>query len=94
MDEFLEALASIEHEQWVHWASGLLKVEPNLSTERVARWKRLMVPYDQLPEDVKEVDRMLARKVVAAIETFRPSTAMSVTALRTSRQGPVSIGPP
>jgi hypothetical protein len=61
----IEKLAALEHEQWMHWASA---VSPEVSPDRAARWRKYLVPYDQLPEDVKEHDRVWARK---ALEMFK-----------------------
>lgn len=66
-DKAIEALASIEHDQWVEWAKSLAKNE-KLSSDRVKRWKKLYVPYDELTEESKEQDRVYARKVIAALK--------------------------
>jgi hypothetical protein len=63
----IEALASIEHDQWVAWAKTIMQQEP-IGIQRIARWNKYMVPYAELPEDVKEHDRVWARKILAAIE--------------------------
>ncbi len=63
----LEKLAALEHEQWMFWASALAASEPNISEERRKRWARLMVPYEDLPEQAKEDDRILARKVLKVL---------------------------
>lgn len=60
--DLIEKLAEIEHEQWVTWASNLAKQE-NLSPERLRRWGQFLIPYSNLPEEVKEHDRKWARKV-------------------------------
>jgi len=64
----IEILSALEHEQWVVWAITLMERE-QLSPERVARWNTLMVPYEQLSEEVKEFDRVWARKVYAIMES-------------------------
>jgi hypothetical protein len=61
-----EAVAAVEHEQWEHWTRTLVIAEHELSTERIERWQDYWVPYDELPDDVKESDRKWARKAVAA----------------------------
>lgn len=63
----VEALAELEHDQWMHWAKTLTEKEPLLSAERVARWKTCMVPYSELTEEMKEHDRVWARKAVAIV---------------------------
>jgi chromosome segregation ATPase len=67
MDKLLEALAELEHEQWMAWAETLMATE-QISFERQQRWCRYMVPYAELSEDVKEHDRKWARKVLAIVE--------------------------
>jgi len=63
---FIEELSKLEHQQWTEWAGSLMEKE-NLSEERCERWRQFMVPYDQLPEDVKEFDRVWARRAAAII---------------------------
>lgn len=60
-----EALAALEHEQWMAWSQDIASKE-TLSAERLDRWRRLWVPYDQLTEDQKDMDREWADKVLAA----------------------------
>lgn len=64
-DELLEALAKLEHDQWVEWSKA---VAPEVSVERRARWEQYWVPYEQLTEEVKEHDRVWARKTLALLE--------------------------
>lgn len=67
MSDLLEKLAELEHEKWQDWARHILSEEA-ISIQRVQRWARLFVPYEQLPEKEKEKDRVLAKKVMKAIE--------------------------
>jgi hypothetical protein len=67
MTEELEALAALEHDQWMAWAKTLLSSEPGISAERRKRWQSLMVPYKDLPEDQKEHDRKWARKALVVL---------------------------
>jgi hypothetical protein len=62
--ELLEQLAELEHEQWVAWSRA---VAAEVSEGRRRRWQECWVPYAELPEEVKEVDREWARKVLAAL---------------------------
>jgi hypothetical protein len=64
MDDLLERLAEVEHEQWVAWSKS---VADEVAPERRRRWEACWVPYAQLPDDVKELDRIWARKVLAAL---------------------------
>jgi hypothetical protein len=62
----VEALATVEHEQWMHLANFLTAHE-DISAARREKWQALMVPYAELPEDQKEQDRVWARKAIAAL---------------------------
>lgn len=70
MNELIEALAELEHEQWVEWSRTIVQQEL-ISAERRERWERYWVPYSELPEDVKEHDRVWARKVVERLGNVR-----------------------
>ncbi len=59
--ELLERLAELEHEQWQAWARA---VADEVAPERRQRWQAHFVPYADLSEDVKELDREWARKVL------------------------------
>jgi len=63
----LEDLAKIEHEQWIEWSKDIAKNEP-ISKERIERWKQFWIPYEKLPEKVKEDDRKYARRVMERIK--------------------------
>ena len=63
-DEVLERLAELEHEQWLAWSRA---VAGEVSEERRRRWQTCWVPYAELPEEVKEHDRLWARKVLALL---------------------------
>ena len=64
MDDLLERLAELEHEQWVAWSKA---VAAEVSEDRRRRWEACWVPYAELPDAVKEQDRVWARKVLAAL---------------------------
>ena len=64
IEALVEGLAAIEHEQWMAWASTIAMNEA-ISPERLARWGKSMVPYADLPDDVKEQDREWVRKTLA-----------------------------
>ena len=65
MKNKIEALAELEHEQWVHWASAVIG---EVGLERAVRWNKFMIPYNELTEEVKEFDRKWARKVIEIME--------------------------
>lgn len=60
----IEALASLEHDQWIEWSKTLAQKEI-LSKDRIERWQECWVPYADLSEEMKEHDRKWARKVAA-----------------------------
>jgi hypothetical protein len=62
MSDLREKLAALEHEQWEAWSRTV--AEQGLTPDRLERWKRFWVPYDQLSEDVKDYDRHWADKVL------------------------------
>ena len=65
--DLLERLAELEHEQWMQWSKA---VADEVSSERRARWEKYWVPYDQLPEEVKEQDRVWARRALEALNRW------------------------
>ena len=60
----LENLAEIEHEQWLQWANA---VKGEITPERAKRWEGDMVPYSELSEKAKDMDRKWAKKVLISI---------------------------
>ncbi len=69
--QLLEAVAILEHDQWMSWARTIMDTEP-ITEARKASWRAWMVPYDQLPEPVKDYDRIWARRV---LEILGPDAA-------------------
>lgn len=61
-----EAIAEIEHEQWIAWSKNIADTE-NITPTRLERWKELWRPYDELTEAEKDQDREWADKVIATI---------------------------
>ncbi|KKK54109.1 hypothetical protein LCGC14_3088010, partial [marine sediment metagenome] len=60
-EEIREGLAELEHEQWIEWSKNIVRVE-KLSPERIARWKKLWIPYADLTEEQKDQDRIWVDK--------------------------------
>jgi len=59
-DKFkLEMLASLEHEQWIHYNKGLPK-----EFQKPQLW----IPYEELLDEQKEIDRVFARKVLELLK--------------------------
>jgi len=63
--ELLEELSKIEHDQWIEWSKS---VSSEVSDERKKRWEKYWVAYKDLSEDIKEQDRVYARKVLNVFE--------------------------
>lgn len=59
----LEKLSALEHDQWVSWAQHILETE-NISPGTRKRWEAYFVPYDELPESIKKLDRPFAQKAL------------------------------
>ena len=67
-EELVEALAEIEHEQWVHWSQT---VAGEVSAVTRDKWRRSWVAYAELTDEVKETDRVWARKVTTLLRRRR-----------------------
>ena len=57
-EEIIEMLAELEHDQWIHWANN---ISSEVSNERYDRWQTYLIPYADLPEEIKEEDRRWAK---------------------------------
>jgi hypothetical protein len=62
-EDAVERVAVVEHQQWMEWSK---KIAPEVSPETRKRWEKYWVPYEQLPEEVKEQDRIWARRALDA----------------------------
>lgn len=75
-EKIIEIMADVEHARWAKWqkylhslcsknADGSLTISP----DRVICWeKEISTPYSELPEKIKEYDRIEARATVRALE--------------------------
>lgn len=61
-----ERLAEIEHLQWCDWSKAVAESE-RVSPERLAAWSRRWVPYAELAEADKDLDRVYADMVLVAL---------------------------
>lgn len=78
-DELLEKVSELMHDAWIHWSKSicshlLLDRSPMRMRDRVLTkhdaWELLWVPYDMLSEEMKEQDRIFARKVMDILKEF------------------------
>jgi hypothetical protein len=61
----LEQLAEMEHNQWISWASSVIKEHGrDLPISVREKWLKNMLPYEFLSEEEKEKDRIWARKII------------------------------
>lgn len=66
--DLMEALAADEHERWSGQARTALD---EMTPERRERWDRLSkIPYSELSEEIKELDRMQVRERLAIMGTL------------------------
>jgi len=67
-DNLAEALAKIEHQQWMHWSQSVAsQVSPTIRK----KWKNSWVDYNELTDDLKDADRVWARKVMTVLRKRR-----------------------
>jgi hypothetical protein len=67
-DQLLETLAALEHEQWIAWTRGVISLHGSeIPSELKHHWRKLWVPYEELDEPQKDVDREFAKKVIDVI---------------------------
>ena len=63
-----ETLARLEHEQWCEWSRSLAESE-ELEPARLAAWSERWVPYADLSEADKDLDRAYADRVIQLLES-------------------------
>ncbi len=63
-NELVEALAEIEHAQWLYWSQA---VAVDVTAATRDNWQRSWVDYAELTDELKEADRVWARKVMTLL---------------------------
>ena len=71
-DELREKLAELEHKQWMCWAKDIMKQE-KISKKKIIRWKKCMIPYKKLSEEMKDFDRKWADVIISIIHEYNIS---------------------
>lgn len=66
-NKLIEALANLEHEQWMKWSIDIASHE-DISRDRIKRWHKYWIPYKELDEETKEFGREWAKKVIKVLE--------------------------
>jgi hypothetical protein len=79
-DELVEKLAALEHEQWMQWSKNIVDTE-FISLKRRQRWFKLWCHYDELSEEMKEFDRLWARKVLDVLNENQEMNGSTVSTL-------------
>ncbi len=73
-----EKVSEYIHEEWMTWAKTMLKHE-KLSPARIERWENeCFKPYSELSEEMKDLDRMFATKIVDIVKSSNIDQFMSV----------------
>ncbi len=65
--QVIEAVAEIEHAQWEHWSRS---VASEVGEATRCRWNQYWVPYAELPEAIKEIDREWARRTIEVVKPY------------------------
>lgn len=76
--ELLEILSDLEHERWSHWQKHLHKLcienkdgSLTIPKDKIIYWQKLFgTPYKDLLEEVKEQDKIQARKTIRIIKKY------------------------
>lgn len=71
-DARVEAVAEAIHDEWTAWSRA---VAAEVHPERKDRWQGYWRPYSELPDDIKERDRVWARKALKAADEASRRTA-------------------
>jgi hypothetical protein len=64
MEALKELLSEVFHEAWMHWSQS---VGDDVAPERKAKWEENWVPYEQLDEPTKDMDREWAEEALKMI---------------------------
>jgi hypothetical protein len=64
-----EPLAALAHRLWTYWSQNLAE-EEEISEERLERWEDLWIPYEELPEAIKDVDRELVERFAEEMPNY------------------------
>lgn len=56
-----DSLAILAHRLWWHWSMHIAG-EEDISEDRLDRWERFWAPFEDLDEDIQNVDRELVER--------------------------------
>ncbi|MCL6442538.1 MAG: ParB/RepB/Spo0J family partition protein [Alicyclobacillus sp.] len=80
--DLLERVSAMVHEQWWDWAK---KIAPEIDPAHAAAWEKLFVPYEELPEQEKEKDRVFARRMIFMLQNYKPEVSKAIAQNERSR---------
>jgi len=66
MDDLREILADLEHRQWISWTHYLIQNE-EIPENLKNKWLKSFIPYSDLSEKYKDMDRVWADRVLRII---------------------------
>jgi hypothetical protein len=78
-EELEEKLADLMHEAWMRWSKSMIDhlledgaitsayVIRDRAHEKHQRWLPMWVPYNELSEELKDLDRKQARKILEVV---------------------------
>jgi len=69
INKLREKLAELEHLQWSFWAKSLMQ-KNEVSMFTMHRWKPNLCDYKDLPEEIKNMDRIWADKVLELMKKW------------------------
>ena len=68
MDNLVEQMAALEHDQWTAWSRSVSESRSETPEEMHIRWEKLWIPYAKLTSDEKKADRYWVRKMTQLFE--------------------------
>jgi hypothetical protein len=77
-DELLEKVSELMHDAWMHWSKSIcghilqdrspMRIRDRILTKHDS-WELLWRPYSELSDEMKEHDRVWARKVIEILKS-------------------------
>ena len=65
----VEKLAQLEHTQWMAWSKALAN-KVALPKSITDRWRECWTPYNKLSEEMKDIDRIWARRTLYILKAY------------------------
>jgi hypothetical protein len=71
-EELREKLSELEHDQWMEWTKEIasrFQTEPFFQYQ-IEQWRKSWIPYGELTDGQKDMDRIWADKTIEVILQF------------------------